>query len=76
MRKRINTPCKTAYNGYTRFYIGERSGDYNNTLTVNSGYTTSEPVTLTRGEYFIAMTAVNSRGEESRLSNEVRLTIP
>lgn len=63
----------TAY----RIYQGTAPGNYSEITNVdNPGLSSFGIDRLARGEYYFAITAVNGRGVESRLSNEVRISIP
>lgn len=59
--------------GY-RIYYGTASGDYTETIRINSAGVTSYMIEhLAPGRYFLAMTSVNADGLESDYSAEVRI---
>ena len=53
-----------------RIHYGTISGSYDKVVEV-SGSTTNHTLDLAKGEYYLAMTAVDLDGDESGLSNEV-----
>lgn len=53
-----------------RIHYGVQSGQYDSVVEVQGG-ASSHSIDVIRGEYFIAMTAVDVEGDESGLSNEV-----
>lgn len=56
--------------GY-RVYYGLTSGNYTDSLSIDSSDATSHSMTLSSGSYYFAMTAVDADGNESGYSNEV-----
>jgi hypothetical protein len=56
--------------GY-RIYVGTSSRAYHERLEVSDPAATSQFLALSRGEYFLAMTALDAEGRESTYSNEV-----
>lgn len=60
----------TDLSGY-RIYYGSFSRSYSEDVTVSGASTTQWDLSLPSGEYFIAMTAFDSDGNESSYSNEV-----
>ena len=64
--------------GY-RLHYGNRSrtqATYTQTVPINNRYATTWELTLPDGVYYFALTAVDSGGNESGFSNEVRAEIP
>lgn len=62
--------------GY-RLHYGPTSGQYTNSITINSPLTSATVYNLTGGsEYFFAVTAFNESGLESDPSNEVSYLVP
>lgn len=55
--------------GY-RIYIGDRSRRYSDVVPVSAASATTHDLTLPPGTWYVAMTALNSRNEESFYSNE------
>ncbi len=68
-----NGSSLTNLSGY-KLYYGTASGSYSQTVTVNTG-TTTTLTNLSPGTYYFTVTAVNSNGTESVFSNEVSKTI-
>jgi hypothetical protein len=60
----------TDLSGY-RIYYGSFSRSYNDTITVNDAAATQWEMQLSSGEYYIAMTAFDTAGNESAYSNEI-----
>lgn len=58
-----------------RIHFGNASRRYTQRLTV-SGTSLARTVSLAPGTWFLALTAINSRGEESAYSSEVTRVIP
>ncbi|MEM6710241.1 MAG: fibronectin type III domain-containing protein [Pseudomonadota bacterium] len=54
-----------------RIYYGERSGDYQEMVSISDGSSTSAELTLPLATYYFAMSAIDLDGVESDLSNEV-----
>lgn len=52
-------------------YYGDKPRDYSDSVAVDDPASTSTKIRLIAGEYYAAMTAVNTAGDESALSNEV-----
>ena len=67
-----NTPVNPLA-GY-RILYGTEPGEYNGETFIDNPQATSVVLSLPRGSYYVAMTAVSANGEESGLSNEVVLT--
>lgn len=61
--------------GY-KVYWGQTSRSYSGSQSINSPSTTQWEVTLAPGEYYFAMTAIDSENNESGYSNEVLKLIP
>ena len=59
--------------GY-RIYYGERSRDYSGQEAVNDPDITSISISAPAGSYYVAMTAIDTQGNESGYSNEVLKT--
>lgn len=59
--------------GY-RIYYGERSRDYSGQQAVNNPAITSMSIRVPAGSYYVAMTAIDTQGNESGYSNEVLKT--
>ncbi len=59
-----------------RIYYGAESGSYQHSIDVAQASASSHSLTLPSGDYYFAMTAVDSAGNESRYSNEVIRRIP
>lgn len=60
----------TDLSGY-RIYYGSFSGSYDDTVVVEDAAVTEWNMELASGEYYIAMTAFDSEGNESAYSNEI-----
>ncbi len=60
--------------GY-RIHVGSVSGSYNQTISLNNPAALAATVDLVAGEYFIALSVIDSAGNESALSNEVKRTV-
>ncbi len=60
--------------GY-RIYYGDRSGRYADSIGLMTPDALSHAVVLPSGDYFLAMTAVDTEGNESAFSNEVRRSV-
>jgi hypothetical protein len=60
--------------GY-RIHVGSVSGSYNQTISLNTPTALTATVDLVPGEYFIALSVIDSAGNESALSNEVKRTV-
>jgi hypothetical protein len=58
-----------------RIYWGISSGDYTDHVVVSDALASSYTLQLPAGGYYIAMTALNSEGAESQLSNELFKTV-
>lgn len=61
--------------GY-RIYWGSTSRNYTGSHSINSPTTTQWEVTVAPGEYYFALTAIDSENNESGYSNEVLKLIP
>lgn len=59
-----------------RIYYGDSSGAYANMIEVTDPAAVSHTLSLLSGSYFIAMTAVDTDGNESAHSNEISRTLP
>jgi len=60
--------------GY-RVYYGTGSRSYTTMRDVPGASTTSTSLTLSSGDYYVAMTALDGEGNESAYSNEVIKTV-
>ena len=60
--------------GY-RIHVGSVSGSYNQTISLNNPTALAATVDLAPGEYFIALSVIDSAGNESPLSNEVKRNV-
>jgi hypothetical protein len=65
----------TDLSGY-RIYFGTGSRSYSDVVEVMDPTATSHALDLTSGDYHIAMTALDSDGNESAYSNEIRRSAP
>lgn len=59
-----------------RIYYGLESGAYEHSIDVSQASASSHSLNLPSGDYYFAMTAVDTSGNESRYSNEVTRRIP
>lgn len=57
-----------------RIYYGAASRSYSDMVDVASADATSHTLSLTTGDYYVAMTALDAEGNESAYSNEVLKT--
>jgi hypothetical protein len=60
--------------GY-RIHVGNVSGSYSQTISLNNPSALTTTLDLVPGEYFIALSVIDSAGNESALSNEVKRTV-
>ncbi|MFM7121397.1 MAG: hypothetical protein ACKOZX_14330 [Gammaproteobacteria bacterium] len=60
--------------GY-RIHVGNVSGSYSQTISLNNPSALTTTLDLVPGEYFIALSVIDSTGNESALSNEVKRTV-
>ena len=58
-----------------RIYVGDSTANYHQHVDVTDPNASSHFVPLSRGDYHVAMTAVDSDGNESAFSNEVIKTV-
>ncbi len=56
--------------GY-KIYYGTQSGNYSESVDVSDPGATQHDLTVTMGTYYLAMTALDTDGNESAYSNEV-----
>jgi len=69
------TPLSLADIGGYRVYYGQSSGNYTSTVDVTDGSATSAMISnITAGTWYVAMTTVDSSGQESALSGETTRT--
>jgi hypothetical protein len=65
----------TDLSGY-RIYYGSESRNYSDQVEINDATASSHTLSLSSGDYFVAMTALDRDGNESAYSNEVVKTSP
>jgi hypothetical protein len=72
--KNTDGSALTNLSGY-KLYWGNQSGSYGTPRTVDGADNTTQTIALSPGTYFFAVSAVDSGGNESALSNEVTKTV-
>jgi len=58
-----------------RVYVGTRPGRYDNSILVPASGRNSHTLELAPGEYFLAISTVDAKGRESKLSAELAITV-